>query len=344
MRALVRFDPEPYSLRLEDLPEPEARPGWVVVAVAACGICGSDVHARAARLSPSKSYPWAIGHEFAGTVVEVGDRADGWSIGDAVACEPYVNWCGTCRMCRLGRPNNCPQRRDMGFGPQGGCATYAAVPVQGLHRVPACVDVADAALTEPTAVAYNALFQESRVCPGDLVVVLGCGPIGLLCAALALAAGAEVVLSGWTGDGVRLAAARAIGVHHVVDAAADDLPALVRGLAGAAGPDLIVDAVGSGATFQQAIGMAGACGQVTKVGWFGEPQPFQMNAIVARNIRIHGVYATIWDVWDKSLRVLAAGKIAIDQIATKRLPLDRWEEGFQAMIDRTAVKVLLLPG
>jgi 2-desacetyl-2-hydroxyethyl bacteriochlorophyllide A dehydrogenase len=326
------------------MPEPHARPGWVVLRVAACGICGSDVRVRDTQLAPDKAYPFAIGHEFAGTVVEAGDDAPGVRVGDRVATEPFAVWCGQCAMCRAGRVNNCRLHSDMGFGQQGGCAELAAVPARGLHHLPESVDVADAAILEPVAVAYNTLFAESTVRPGDFVVVLGCGPIGLLCASLALTAGAEVLLTGRTGNEARLDAARAIGVHHVVDILSADATARVRELTAPDGPDLVVDATGGTEAFAQAIEMSGMCGQITKVGWFHAPGDVDLNGLVAKNLRVHGVYGHTYPVWERSVRVLAAGTIPLDHIVTHRLPLDRWDEGFRLMAERKAVKAFVLPG
>jgi threonine dehydrogenase-like Zn-dependent dehydrogenase len=343
MDALVRYGPESYALRIQEMPEPEAKPGWVVLKVAACGICGSDVHGWQAKQMAGKGYPYVVGHEFAGTIVERGEGVTAFSVGDRVASEPFAVWCGECRMCRTGRVNNCRHHSDMGFGQHGAFAEYAAAPARGLHRLPECVDVEDAAICEPLAVAYNGMFAESQVRPGDIVVVLGCGPIGLLCAALALAAGAEVLLTGSTGDDFRLAKARAIGVQHVVNAAQEDVAATVKEMTEPDGPDLIVDAVGGNETFAQALQMAGPCGQITKVGWFRGGQAPNLNSIVGRNLRIHGVYGHTWEVWEKCVRVLAAGHVPLEHIATHRLPLSEWEHGFQLMKDCEAVKVLLRP-
>ena len=344
MKALVRFAAEPDSLRVQDMPDPTPRPGWVVLKVSACGICGSDVHHRQARLADDKAYPFPIGHEFAGTIAAIGEGVEGFQVGDPVGTEPFAVWCGRCAMCRAGRVNNCRKHSDMGFGQHGGAAEYAAVPARGLHLLPDSVDVVDAAILEPVAVAYNTLFGESVVRPGDVVVVLGCGPIGILCGALALAAGAEVVLTGRAGNELRMAKARAAGIQHVVNVTNEDVVEAVAEMTAPDGPDLIVDATGGSDAFQQALEMAGMRRQVTKVGWFRAPGDVNLNMIVGKNLRVHGVYGHTYEVWERSVRVLAAGKIPLEHVVTHRLPLSQWEEGFRLMAEREAVKVLLLPG
>jgi L-iditol 2-dehydrogenase len=222
-------------------------------------------------------------------------------------------------------------------------AEYAVVPTRGLHRLPESVYVCDAAILEPVAVSYNTLFAEGTVNPGDVVVILGCGPIGILCGSLAVAAGAEVFLTGRDGNEFRLDKARAAGVQHVVNVSSQDVAALVRQHVGPDGPDLIVDATGGTDSFGQAMQMAGMCGTIVKVGWFHAPGNVPLNAMVAKNLRIHGVYGHTYPVWEKSVKSLAMGHIPLEHIVTHRLPLEEWEKGFQLMEERKAVKVLLQP-
>jgi threonine dehydrogenase-like Zn-dependent dehydrogenase len=343
MKALVRVSPEVGDMEIRDVPKPSVEPGKVLLKVSACGICGSDVGDWQKRTPEGKPYPYVIGHEFAGLVAELGEGVEDFAPGDAVATEPFYVWCGKCAMCRIGRVNNCRAHSDMGFGVDGGMAEYALVPVRGLHRLPAHVDPVDAAILEPVAVSYNCLFAEANVNPGDFVVVLGCGPIGLLCASLALAAGAEVLLTGRDGNEFRMDEARLLGVQHIVNVSHGSAAEEVSRLAGTDGPDLIVDATGSTDAFGEALAMAGMCGTVVKVGWFHAPGNVPLNAMVAKNLQVRGVYGHTWPVWEKSVRCLAAGKIPLAQIVSARLPLEQWEEGFGKMRDREAVKVLLVP-
>lgn len=342
MKALVRYAAEAGSIEIRDMPMPVVEPGKVVLKVSACGICGSDV-GDWRNDTGDRPYPYIIGHECAGTIKEIGDDVEGFEVGEAVGTEPFYYWCGTCAMCRQGRVNNCRQHRDIGFGDNGGMAEYVLVPARGLHKLPASVDPVDAAILEPVAVSYNTLFAECNVNPGDFVVILGCGPIGLLCASLALAAGVEVVLTGRKGNELRMDAARAMGVQHVVNVTDEDVMKIVGDLAAPDGPELVVDATSGTDAFGQALCMAGMCGHVIKVGWFKSPGDPVLNAMVAKNLRVHGLYGHTYPVWEKSVRVLAAGKIPMEHIVTHRLPLEQWEEGFSLMAQRKAVKALLVP-
>lgn len=342
MKALVRYGGEANALRIQDMPEPQPTSGQVLLRVIGCGICGTDTLHRREPLSWWR-HPYIVGHEFTGTIAALGPDVTGFTVGERVASEPFGKWCGHCEMCRTGRVNNCREHSDVGFGLNGAFAEFIAMPARGLHRLPDSVDAAQAAILEPLAAAYNALFAESRTRPADFVVVLGCGPVGLLCAIQAQIAGAEVLITGAAGDEYRLQQARAIGIPHVIRADQQDVVALVGKMTAPNGPDLIVDAVGSAVTFDQALEMAGPGGQITKIGWFHGQQPKNMDRVVGKNLRIHGVYGQTWDAWEKCIRLMAQGKIPLDKLVNNQLPLAQWERGFDQMEARQAVKVVLEP-
>jgi threonine dehydrogenase-like Zn-dependent dehydrogenase len=325
------------------MPDPAPGAGEALVRVAACGICGSDVHYRHARDRVDKRYPCIIGHEFAGTIAALGPGVTGFDVGQEVACQPVGARCGSCRMCRQGRFNSCRLYADVGFGPDGAHAEFITTPIVGLHRLPATVGAEDAAIAEPLALAHTCVFERSRVSSGEVVVVLGCGPIGLLCATLAAGAGAEVIVTGWTGDEVRLAAARAIGARHVVNAADEDVRELIPSLMGGEGPEVIIDAVGSSDTFAAALELAPPFGRVTKVGWFGKKRELNLDALVRKNLEVRGAYGNLYETWEKCIRLLGAGRVPLHPLITHRLPLNDWEEGYRLAEEREAVKVLLCP-
>ncbi len=325
-----------------DLPEPNPGPGQIKVKVAACGICGVDAHAYMRDLARVGD-PMPIGHEFSGTVAACGEGVTGFEIGQPVACEPFFQWCGECEMCRRDQVNNCRQHRDVGFGPHGAMADYIVIPARGAHKLPAGMNVEDGAIIEPMAATYNVVYRDSETRPGDRVVVLGCGPVGILAAVHAMIGGAEVLLSGWKGDDYRLNKAREMGIQHVINSAETDVVALAAEWTGPDGPSLIVDAAGGSITFDQALEMAGPCCQITKIGWFEDQTPKHMNAIVAKNLRVHGVYGQTYDAWEKCVRLISAGKMPMEHLITHRLALEEWEKGFDLAASRQTVKTILRP-
>ena len=163
-------------------------------------VCGSDVHQAWATNSWPVNVPVTLGHEFGGTVAAAGRDVKSVREGDRVVSETAAVICGTCLMCRTGRYNLCPSRKGFGYGINGAMADYVRVPERCLHHVPDSLPFELACLTEPHCVAYNAMCGNATIRPGDTVVVLGPGPIGLLCARMAALSGANpLIVAGLAG-------------------------------------------------------------------------------------------------------------------------------------------------
>ena len=190
----------------------------MLLQVGAVSVCGSDVHQAYGTHSWPVNIPVALGHEFGGTVAAAGRDVKDFREGDRVVSETAAVICGACLMCRTGRYNLCPTRKGFGYGVNGAMAEYVKVPARCLHHVPDSLPFELACLTEPHSVAYNAMCENATIRPGDTVVVLGPGPIGLLCARMAALSGAHpLIVAGLGGDAARLATARALGATHAVN-------------------------------------------------------------------------------------------------------------------------------
>src|SRR5436190_9557757 len=252
MTGLVQYELQPQAVELREMAVPEVGEDEVLLRVGAVSVCGSDIHQYHNKQSWPVSVPVVLGHEFCGEVARAGRRVRGFKEGDRVVSETAAFICGQCLYCRTGEYNLCPQRAGFGYGTNGGMAEYVSVPARCLHHIPDGLDFGRAALTEPCCVAYNAVAVKSRVRPGDLVVVLGPGPIGLLAAEMARLGGASpLIVAGTAQDRSRLEAARALGVTHAVQIETSDLAALVRGLGDGLGADLVVDATGTSIALKQ---------------------------------------------------------------------------------------------
>jgi L-iditol 2-dehydrogenase len=231
MEALVKYDNQPACVELRDMPIPRIRRDQALLEVRAVGICGSDLEMYHHSVSFPVSPPVILGHEFSGTVIEVGAEVKGFKAGDRVVSETAAYVCEQCAECRAGNYNLCPSRLGFGVLINGADAPYVAVRQGILHHVPDGVDLPEAALTEPLCVAYNALVVKSCICPGDTVVVLGPGPIGLMAVQVARVCGASnIVLAGLPRDTMRLEIGRRVGATHTMDLSHDDLPDLVSDL------------------------------------------------------------------------------------------------------------------
>lgn len=342
MQALRRVGPRPGEYALEEVPPPQIGPREVLLEVRACGICGSDLESYQRHLPRWQKLLPIPGHEFCGVIVEKGSEVEHFQVGDRVACETSAVVCGRCPLCLQGEYNLCPHRKGFGFGVDGAFAEYVKAPSERLHRLPEKVPFSWGALTEPLCVAYNALINKSEIHPGDTVVVIGCGPVGFLCAQIALSAGAQVILSGTPQDQVRLRAARESGVTSVVTE--DLLEETVVDFTQGRGADLVGDAVGGNPkTLLQALQIVRPGGQITKIGWFHSPLNFSLDLLVAKAIRLQGSFSHNWWVWESALRLMGSGKLRLDPLITHLLPLSQWKEGFRLALERKAGKVILVP-
>ncbi len=173
MQAVVKTARGEGNVALRELPQPRPGPGQVLLAVRAAGICGTDLHIYHDEF-PTQP-PVVLGHELAGEVVAAGDGVTRVSVGDRVTTETYFHLCGSCRFCRGGQPNLCPERRSIGSGVDGGFAPYVVVPERNIHRLPDNLSFQEAALSEPLACVVHGALELPKVTPGDVAVVAGPG-------------------------------------------------------------------------------------------------------------------------------------------------------------------------
>src|SRR5262245_53067087 len=237
--AIVNYAATPGSVELREIPMPDIGEEDVLLEVANIGVCGSDLHQWTGDHSWPVNYPVVLGHEFGGHIAQMGKRVVGWRDGDRVVSETAAVIDAASPLTRIGRYNLDPSRLDFGYGVNRAMRRYVRVPARRLHRVPADLSLEHACLAEPCAVAFNAVVENTRLKPADRVVVLGPGPIGILCAALARLSGAEVMVVGLDRDRRRLAVAAQYGCATIVGDAGEWARAK-DGL----GADVVVDAAG----------------------------------------------------------------------------------------------------
>ncbi|MFA5786828.1 MAG: zinc-binding dehydrogenase [Actinomycetota bacterium] len=336
--AVVNFAPEPLSVELRRIGIPEIGPEDVLLEVAAVGVCGSDIHQWQGRQSWPVNYPVVLGHEFAGIVQKVGERVAAWAPGDRVVSETAAIVDLDSPMTRRGLYNLDPARRGFGAAADGGMTKYVRVPARCLHRVPDRVPWEKAALTEPCCVAYNAVVANSPVAPGDRVVVLGPGAVGLLCAAVARLRGAEVGVVGLQQDRLRLNTAQAYGCTAILGDALEWARA-TDGL----GADVVIDAAGVSASLETALRLARPAGWITKVGWGGQPLGCSLDPLVQKNLTLRGSFSHNWPVWERTIELIASGRLDLGPIIGGIWPLEHWQQAFQQMDDRAVVKAVLKP-
>ena len=341
--AVVHYALQPLAVELREVPVPTIGEGEVLLQVGGVSVCGSDVHQAHNTHSWAVNVPVVLGHEFGGTVAQVGPGVHGFREGDRVVSETAAQICGNCLLCRSGRYNLCPSRKGFGYGLDGAMARWVRVPARCLHRIPDSLPFDIACLAEPHAVAYQTMCVNATVRPGELVVVLGPGPIGLLCARMAALSGADpLIVAGVTADAPRLESAKRLGATHTVDLLKESLEEVVRSLQ-PEGADVVCDATGVSQAVNEALKITRPDGQVVKVGWSPGNIPVDMNPLVLRNIRLQGSFSHNYPVWERVIHLLDRRLTRPDEIIGMRAPLENWREAFDAMYDRRVIKSVLLP-
>jgi L-iditol 2-dehydrogenase len=341
--AVVQYAVEPLAVELREVPIPPPGDEDVLLQVGAVSVCGSDVHQFHGTHSWPVNIPVVLGHEFCGTVAASGRAVRGVREGDRVVSETAAVICGTCLLCRTGRYNLCPGRKGFGYGVNGAMARFVTVPGRCLHAIPDSLPFDLACLSEPHAVAYQAMCVNSTIRPGDAVLVLGPGPIGLLCARMAALAGAHpLVVAGLPADAGRLAAARELGATHIVDVSRESLEQVVRDL-DPLGADLVCDASGASRPLDVALQLVKPDGQVIKVGWSPDHVPVDMNPLVQKNVRLQGSFSHNYPVWERVIHLLDARLTRPELIVGLKVGLPEWRRAFDAMHDGSVIKSVLLP-
>jgi L-iditol 2-dehydrogenase len=343
MKALVKTQKGKGFLELRDVPEPQVKAGEVKIEIAACGICGTDVHVK------HDEFPYwppvTLGHEFSGTVVEVGPNCRSAKVGERVVAEPHNLSCGVCYLCRTGNTHICASKRSPGWGVDGGMAKYICYPEKLLHRMPEGMNFDQGALVEPTANAVTDVIERARITAGDFAVVIGPGPIGLLAAMVARAAGArEVVVIGTPADAaLRLKKAKELGFTTVNLGEANPVD-VVMSLTGGIGADLVIECSGSPRAIPGTIDLVRKLGKICVIGLTGNrPVEVPWDKFSFKVVEVIFNLSTSYTSWDRTIALIHKGLVPAEKIVTHRLPLAQWEEAFAAVENLSGLKALLIP-
>ncbi|WP_431036357.1 alcohol dehydrogenase catalytic domain-containing protein [Streptomyces sp. P6-2-1] len=348
MRALRLYGA--HDVRIDEIPEPETRPGTVKVKVAWAGICGSDLHQYARPAFPAdfvhplfgEPGPFVLGHEFSGRVVDVAADVDGVPLGALVAVEPLIAD-GTCAACLRGDYHLCERFGFIGLmGGGGGMSEYVVVPAAKAHVLPAGVDAETGALVEPLSVAWHAV-RRGGLGTGGTALVVGAGPIGLGLLLAAKARGAaSVAVSEMSAARKRLAAA--LGADLVLDPADDDVVARVRA-AVPGGVDAGFEASGAGrAAVGALLGSVRKGGTAVTVAQ-GRTAEFDPNLLMLTEIGYTGSFAYNGPDFPAVLAALADGRLRTEGLVSDRLSLDEVrEKGYEELLAYADGHVKILVG
>ncbi len=339
--GVVNYSSKPGSVELQQVDYPTFGDDDVIMQVEAVSVCGSDLHQWHGTNSWVVNYPVVLGHEFCGVIVELGksvEKANNWKLGDRVVTETAAVIDLNSPLSRVGKYNLDPARKGFGYGVNGGMTRYAKVADRLLHRVPESISFDYAAMTEPSAVAYSATIAPGFIKPGDRIVVLGPGPIGVLSVAMAKLAGAEVALVGLEKDRNRLNIAKAYGCEVIIGDA-NEWAKSVDGL----GADGVVDAAGVSASLKHALEVVRPDGWISKVGWGPQPLDFSLDPLVAKNVTLRGTFSHNWPMWERVLRLLGSGKLDLTPVLGGVFPIGNWQEAFEKMQSGEILKSVIKP-
>jgi L-iditol 2-dehydrogenase len=337
MKAIAKTRPAP-GVEIIDVPVPKPGENQILVKVAACGICGSDLHIYLWELGADRALsgmPAVIGHEPAGEVVEIGPGVTQFKPGDHVALDPFGP-CGRCALCQSGRFNFCLNPGRLG----GAFAEYCVASTQNAWLVPSSMDLEQAALLEPFATGVHAV-EESSLRAGDSCVIEGPGPIGLSTALAARALGVtSIVITGLKQDEERLALATRMGFKTVC-ASDRDWTDQVRALMPGDGADVVFDAAGFLDSVRQIIRRNG---ELIEVGWPAR----DVSSAELRSLFFHGVQiipsrVRVPDTWRRAIALAASGAVDLKPMVTHRYDLDHGLEAFELLHNKQGVKALIMP-
>jgi L-iditol 2-dehydrogenase len=343
MKALLLSE---YSkLEVADLPRPSAGPGEVLVQVAACGICGSDVHGYDGS-SGRRIPPLVMGHEAAGVIAEVGEGVSRFAVGDRVTFDSTV-YCGACNYCLSGQINLCDNRQVVGvstpdFRRAGAFAEFVTVPEHIIYKLPDELSFAEAAMLEAVSVALHAVAV-SDLKGGETVLVLGAGMIGLLILQAARAAGCSRILVADV-DATRLKLAKESGADETILASGEEMVRQVWQLTNGIGVDGVLEAVGRDETVSASIDAVRKGGTVTLVGNITPQVMLPLQKVVSRQIRLQGSCASAGE-YPQAIELISSGKIRVTPLITAIAPLSEGARWFERLHSRepNLMKIVIDP-
>jgi L-iditol 2-dehydrogenase len=344
MKALLLK--EYLKLELADLPQPQPGPHEVLVRVAACGICGSDVHGYDGT-SGRRIPPIVMGHEAAGLIASTGSEVTRFKTGDRVTFDSTV-YCGECPFCKRGEVNLCDRREVIGvscgdYRRAGAFAEYIAIPERILYRLPEAMSFPEAAMLEAVSVALHGVHVSGAM-KGQTALVVGAGMIGLLTMQAARAAGCARVMIADIDD-TRLELARSLGADEVLRCSGAELTKEVLRLTDGIGVDVVLEAVGRNETIAASIDCVRKGGTVTLIGNITPEVTLPLQKVVSRQIRLQGSAASSGE-YPEAIDLVASGSIQVKPLISAVAPLEdgpRWFERLYAH-EPNLMKVVLTAG
>jgi threonine dehydrogenase-like Zn-dependent dehydrogenase len=355
MKAVVKSKPEA-GCDVTEIPYPDLKPGWIIIKVKECGICGSDIATAYLRpwdelkraFRPNQPYT-VLGHEYVGEVVEIGEGVSDIGIGDHVTVNPwYWNACGKCESCRSYRPYDC--RSPIPVQRIGAMAEYTSAPATFVHKLPNDLSWDDGVLIEPFTITFAAVYDFSSFRVGKTAAVLGPGPIGLLTlAALELSTPALTVITGTSSDvSPRLEIAKKLGADITINVNEEDPVKRVMELTGGHGVEYVYETAGV-PLLSQGIKMLAKEGEYTAIGHaHGETHPIKLDSgdymmLQSKWAKINAIVLEKSSVWFTVIELMKKRKIDLKQVITHHVRIEDATEGCELMRKQQGGKIIVTP-
>jgi threonine 3-dehydrogenase len=338
VKAIAKTRPAP-GVDIVEIAEPTPSLGEVKIKLEAASVCGTDLHIynwdswASGRIQP----PRVIGHEFCGTIVEVGPGVNQRAVGDFVASESHIV-CGHCRQCMEGQGHVCVNTRILGVDVDGGFAPYVVLPWENARPTDRSVPARIAAFQDALGNAVHTVMAGPVA--GQTILITGMGPIGLFAATVGKAAGAAKVIATEVSP-YRIDLARQVGVDVVIDPTQEDVAARLRTEA-PGGVDGTLEMSGHPSSLALAIESTRPGGRVSLLGLYGDArQSLDMNAVIFKGLQLQGIVGRrLWETWDQMAELLAGGKLNLDPVITHSMHYTEFHEAMELMRAGRAGKVV----
>lgn len=340
MKAAVFYGPD-QPLKVEEVPDPNPGPGEVLVKVAGCGVCHTDLHYIDHGVPTFKQPPLILGHETSGTIAGMGSGVSGWKEGDRVLL-PAVYGCGQCAMCRTGRENVCERMVMFGNNVDGGYAEFILAPAKDVLALPEEIPlVAGAIIADAVTTPYHAVVNRGRVKPGDQVVVFGCGGIGLNVVQIAAAVGASVIAVDIIDE--KLNWAERLGAEMTLNAKNfERIDKEIRKLTGG-GADVGFEAIGNPQTQAQTFASLRTGGRFVMVGYSAQRMSLDAGRVMYREMEIVGSLGCRAVDYPRVLDLARQGKIKVEELVTATYPLEEINVAFDGLRRGEGIRSVVVP-
>jgi 2-desacetyl-2-hydroxyethyl bacteriochlorophyllide A dehydrogenase len=340
----ARFYKVGQPLVVEEVPLPRPAREEVLLRVKACGLCSSDIHIAYEGITPTAFQPIILGHEISGEITELGEDVEGWEVGDRVVVCAILS-CGQCTNCISGNQQICLQRRIIGIHENGGLAEYVSVSAKNLARLPDKIPYDQGAiLTDAVATPYHAITSRGRLTPGESVVVIGCGGLGIHAVQLAKVFGADTIIAVDVLS-VALERAQSLGADLVCSADQEDHVDVIKKATKGLGVDLALECVGQQGTIATAVACLRAGGRAVVVGLGADNiNTLPPTEFVRREIELRGSYGFTVREIEELIQLVDRGELDISGSISRTIALDEINQGLEALDQKIDNPVRIVVG